>query len=308
MEARETDFEYLQPPEVVAGQMDELAGGIMDLLDEPNPNHSAEVVPKKAEEVTEESAEEVQEPEEPQKYTIRWQGQENEVTQDELLNLAQKGFDYTQKTQALAQERDNLAPIQGLATLLRSDPVKAAQIAAILSGQAPQTPQVQRFDDPIEQLKYETKQEALAEIRQEFQQNIAPIQRQQMLNEVRMQVQRDPDYQTVHSQIVEMVKSQPPMVQQHMYQQLDQDPQAYLDAFRHFKTQKATPAKPIPASVKRETKAPILASGGVQSPDGAVSQEKAQRLSKQKAAALRSGDPIAIAEWMNASGALDHLY
>jgi len=310
MEAKETDFEYLQPPEVVAGQMDELAGGIMDMLDNPDPNHSAEVVPK-AEEVKEEpepAAEEVPETEEePQKYTIKWQGQEKEVTQDELLNLAQQGFDYTKKTQSLAEERDQLAPFIGLAKKIQSDPLLASTIAAHLTGQAP-TPKAKTFDDPIEQLKYETKQEALAEIRQEMQQNLVPLQRQQALNQVRMQVQADPDYREVHEQIINMVKEQPPAIQRTLYAQLDQDPTAYLEAFQHFKSKKATPTKPIPVAVKRETKAPILSSGGVQSPDSAVSQEKARKLSKQKASALRSGDPIAIAEWMQASGALDHLY
>jgi len=315
MEAKETDFEYLQPPEVVAGQMDELAGGIMDMLDNPDPNHSAEVVPKKPETEPETAPETgTTEPEtgteeteeEPQKYTIKWQGQEKEVTQDELLNLAQQGFDYTKKTQSLAEERDQLAPFIGLAKKIQNDPLLASTIAAHLTGQAP--PKAKTFDDPIEQLKYETKQEALAEIRQEMQQNLVPLQRQQALNQVRMQVQADPDYREVHEQIINMVKEQPPAIQRTLYAQLDQDPTAYLEAFQHFKSKKATPTKPIPVAVKRETKAPILSSGGVQSPDSAVSQAKAQKLSKQKASALRSGDPIAIAEWMQASGALDHLY
>lgn len=310
MQATETDFPYVQPPEIVDGQVDGIAGGIMDLLENQNPDHSGEAISREAKE--EEKAPKEPEPEkepepaeEPQKYTIKWQGQEKEVSQEELINFAQQGFDYTQKTQALSQERDQLAPLQGLATLLKSDPVKAAQIAAIISGQTPQQPK--KFDDPIEQLKYETKQEALAEIRQEMAQSFAPLQRQQALNEVRMQVQSDPDYKEVHAQIIEMVKSQPPAIQRTMYQQLDQDPQAYMETFQQFKSKLTAPAKPAPAVVKRETKAPILATGGVASSDSIVSKEKTQKLSKQKAAALRSGDPIAIGDWLLESGAIDHI-
>jgi len=330
--AKETDFEYLQPKETTDAQLDGIAGGIVDLLDNPDPNFSAEAVsreateeekapPKQEDEETPptppakaEEAKTEKPSEEPDKYTIKWQGQEKEVTQDELINLAQQGFDYTQKTQTLAQERDQLAPYVGLAKQIQSNPVLAQQIAAILAGTAtPQQPQKKQFDDPIEQLKWETKQEALAEIRQEFQQAIVPMQRQQALNAVKAEVQRDPEYTVVHQAIIDMVASQPPAIQKTLYLQLDQDPQAYMEAFQHFKKQKATVVtepenKAATKIVKKETKAPILDAGGVASNEAVVSKEKTQRLSKQKASALRSGDPLAIAAWLQDSGAIDHLY
>lgn len=319
MEATQTDVEYPQSSDQVDRQVDGLAGGIMDLMENPNPNTSGIVESKSAEtsaetkEETTETAEETEETtsEEPEKYTIKWQGQEKEVTQAELLDLAQKGFDYTQKTQALATERDQLAPYQGLANLIKSDPVKAAQITAILSGQALQAqPEKKTFDDPIEQLKWETKQEALAELRKEMAANIAPIHRQQALNQVRSQVQADPDYQEVHTKIIEMVKAQPPSIQKAIYLQLDQDPAAYLDAFQHFKQQKAQKPEttPIPKPVKKDTHAPILESGGVEAPAGIEKKAQAERLSKQKAKALREGSTSALADWLKASGAIEHLY
>jgi hypothetical protein len=317
MQATETDIEYPQSSDQVDGQVDGIAGGIMDLLDDPNPNASGivkakpaepEVVPEKGAVVPEEGADE---PDEPDKYTIRWQGQDKEVTQAELLDLAQKGFDYTQKTQALAQERDNLAPMQGLATLLKSDPIKAAQIAAILSGQAPQAqPTKQTFDDPIEQLKHEMKNEALTELRREMQQNLAPMQRQQVLNQVKMQVQSDPDFQEIHAQIIEMVKAQPPSIQKTLYLQLDQDPSAYLETFQHLKDKRSQKpeTKEPPKPVKKESRAPILEAGGVEAPQGIESKAKTERISKLKVKALREGNPTAIADWLKASGAIDHLY
>lgn len=315
---KEVDVEYPQSPDLVANQVDGIAGGIMDLMEDANPNASGTVIPAPAEDPADDGetpstdGEEPSEPEgdDPEKYTIKWQGQEREVTQAELLDLAQKGFDYTQKTQALAQQRDQLAPYEGLAKLMQSDPVKAGQIAAILSGQAPQQQQAapKQFDDPIEQLKWETKQDILAEVRREQAQALVPLHRQAALNQVRQQVQADPDYREIHQQIVEMVQSQPPAIQKTMFQQLDQDPQAYVEAFQFFKNKKTQQPPAVPKPVKKETRAPILDSGGVAAPEGVASKEKAQRLSKQKAAALRTGDNDALANWLQDSGALEHLY
>jgi hypothetical protein len=311
MEATETDIHFPQSRDQVEGQVDGIAGGIMDLLDNPDPNSSGEVEAKKAEPETgttepETGTEEADD--EPTKYTIKWQGQEKEVTQDELLDLAQKGFDYTKKTQTLAEERDQLSPYIGLANKIKNDPFLANQIAALMSGQ-PQVkePEKPKFDDPIEQLKYEMKQETIAELRKEMAQNMVPLQRQQALNQVKMNVQSDPDYKEVHSKIIEMVKSQPPAIQKTMYLQLDQDPTAYLEVFQHYKNNLSkAPLKPEP--VKKETKAPILESGGVSQPSVIVSKEKQERISKQKAKAMRSGDNSEIAAWLQSSGALEHLY
>jgi hypothetical protein len=308
MEAKETDVNFPQSSDQVEAKVDGIAGGIMDLLDNPDPNSSGEAEAKKAEPETGTTEPETgtEESEEPTKYTIKWQGQEKEVTQDELLDLAQKGFDYTKKTQTLAEERDQLSPYIGLANKIKNDPFLANQIAALMSGQTPQPKVEPKFDDPIDQLKHEMKQETIAELRKEMAQNMVPLQRQQALNQVKMQVQSDPDYKTVHSQIIEMVKSQPPALQKTMYLQLDQDPTAYLEVFQHYKNNLSKPSKPEP--VKKETKAPILESGGVSAPSVIVSKEKQERISKQKAKAMRSGDNTEIAAWLQSSGALEHLY
>ena len=57
----ETDFEEPQDIAIVEGQVDGIAGGIMDLLDNTNPDHSAEVVSREA---TEEEKTPVKEEEE----------------------------------------------------------------------------------------------------------------------------------------------------------------------------------------------------------------------------------------------------
>lgn len=57
------------------------------------------------EEVTEEPEDETTE-EDSRKYTITYKGQEMNLTEDEIKTMAQKGFDYTSKTQSLAKQRD----------------------------------------------------------------------------------------------------------------------------------------------------------------------------------------------------------
>ncbi len=305
---KETDVDFAQPDGQVEGKVDGIAGGIMDLIDNPDPDSSG-VVEVQKETVSTPPVTEVETTEEKQDvFKIKWQGQEKELSEEEIIDLAQKGFDYTQKTQALALERDQLAPYQGLANRIKADPALAQKIAVLLSGQ-PQE-EAKKFDDPIEQLKWETKQETMAEIRKELQQTLTPLHRQQALTQVRMQVQTDPDYREVHEKIIQMVQSQPPALQKNLYMQLDQDPNAYLQAFQFFKQQKSQVVTPLeqPKPIKKETRAPILESGGVAPLEGVEAKDKVQRLSKQKARALRTGDNDALASWLQESGALEHLY
>lgn len=55
-------------------------------------------------------------------FTIKVGGVDKTVTRDELINLAQQGDDYTQKTQGLAAERQRLAAAEALVTKLAKDP------------------------------------------------------------------------------------------------------------------------------------------------------------------------------------------
>lgn len=314
---QEADVDYPQPDSQEDGSVNDLTNGIMDLLDNSDPNQAGTVESKpdqpptevKEEATTEET--EAEAPDEAQKYIIKHQGQDKEVTEQELFELAQKGFDYTKKTQELAAERDNLSPYVGLANTIKARPELAQKIADLIAGkQEVSHEDPQQFDDPIEQLKYEIEQKASSVAEQKIQAALQPLQRMQVLNAVRSEVQRDPEYREIHQSIIDMVKSQPPQIQKTLYLQLDQDPQAYLEAFQHFKKQRSSTAQPTeaPKPVSRVTKAPILEAGGVSAPDAVQSKEKAEKLSKMKAKALRNGDPKAISEWLGASGALDHLY
>lgn len=57
------------------------------------------------------------------KFVVKVNGQEREVDLQELVKGYQLHEDYTRKTQALAQEREELAPLRVLAESLASDPI-----------------------------------------------------------------------------------------------------------------------------------------------------------------------------------------
>ncbi len=60
---------------------------------------------EEGQETQEAEVEEEAEAEKEGKVKIKWNGQELELTEEEVKELAQKGFDYTQKTQMLAEEK-----------------------------------------------------------------------------------------------------------------------------------------------------------------------------------------------------------
>jgi len=316
---RETEvMDYTDNSELVNDQLMGLAGGIMDLMEDKDPNRSgiAQVnAPDEVVEEEEEVAEVAAETPKADKYMIKWEGEDKEVDHAELLELAQKGFDYTKKTQKLAQEKNELSPYIGLANKIKSDPLLAAKISDLLSGKvvddAPRAPKIVS-DDPVEQLKYEMKQEIMAEMESKLQKTVAPMNKQQALDRVRMQVQADPLFNDVQKDIVAMVQSQPQALQRNLYLQLDQDPSAYLQAFEHFKKirqSKTGDIASVPKPVSSKTKAPILESAGNASvPSSASTKEKRAVMDKKKAKALRSGDTQELSNWLLESGALEHLF
>lgn len=252
---------------------------------------------------------------EPAKKKLKVGGQEFEATEDELIQYAQMGADYTRKTQQLAEERNALAPYEALITQLKRDPGLSQHLAKYW--QQPQQPQAQapKFEDPIEQLKWETKQETIAEVRREMQQalqqTVTPLHRQAALNQVKQQVMQDPDYQEVHGSIIAMVQAMPPSVQKNMYLQLDQDPRSYLEAFQAQKQRLMAARQNRPQQVidpvgKRVERAPILESSNSAPSADEVKSQKA-KIDKAKAKVLREGSVEALQSFLETGGFLEHL-
>lgn len=79
------------------------------------PPAEAEATPEEPQEAPAEPEAEAPEPQAEEeakpsrRLKLKWKGEEKEVEEAEAIELAQKGFDYTQKSQQLAKEREELA-------------------------------------------------------------------------------------------------------------------------------------------------------------------------------------------------------
>lgn len=78
---------------------------MMALLDVEEEQEAEEVEAPKTESETEETVSDEEEAEEPVKLKLKRGDEEVEVTYDEAVELAQKGYDYTKKTQEIAENR-----------------------------------------------------------------------------------------------------------------------------------------------------------------------------------------------------------
>lgn len=104
-------MEEMTNPESEVMSEDQIIDGIADLLepkeeaDEDNAAVEGEDAKEEDEEVTDEEKEEETEEEEEQTFEIIHNGEKKALKQAELIELAQKGFDYTTKSQENAIER-----------------------------------------------------------------------------------------------------------------------------------------------------------------------------------------------------------
>jgi len=241
---------------------------------------------------------------------IKHNGQEVEIAKEQEEELIRKGFDYDYKRNMIEQERAKLAAYQGLVTAIETSPDIKAKVAAALGHTQPSVEtQPQSFDDPIEQLKWEMRQEVLKEVEERyakpFQQQMQMQQQVTTLERVRQSVQSDPQYKEVQAAIIEQIKAMPESVGKNLYLQLDQDPKAYMDMFQSVKQRLAKPTQQtqaqdtqLPDPVKRETKAPILEQGGSAEQESASQQKMNERI-KDLTRRSKNGDYRATGELMN---------
>ena len=83
-------------------------------------------------------------------HTVKVDGEEQQVSLDELRNGYQRQADYTRKTQELASERERLAQGEAIVQALEADPVGAIDAltnAFGLTYEDNQTTQVETFED-----------------------------------------------------------------------------------------------------------------------------------------------------------------
>ena len=159
-----------------------------DILGESEPEE-VEAKPLADEEINEEETEEVESEDEPDYIELKHNGKPVKLKLDEVIEHAQKGFDYTQKTQELADQRKQVEQyaqfVQQQAEFQKQFQAETAQIGAI-------DMQLQRFkevdwsaytdQDPVEATKawqrYQLMQQQRGEMVQTLTQRQAQAQRE----------------------------------------------------------------------------------------------------------------------------------
>lgn len=171
------------------------------------------------------------EPPAPEKHTLSLDGQDIELTMDELRQLAEHG------AHTLARDRQPApqpaSPFQPLLDRLQTDAAFAQHVLGY-QPQAQQQASQSPPDDPIERIKWEAVQQAS----QQAQQQVAPLmerlqafERHQRIEQVRAYVQTDPLHAQVMDGIRQYVSSQPEQQRRAVFQRLDTDPEAFLSVY-----------------------------------------------------------------------------
>ncbi|SOB60636.1 protein of unknown function [Pseudodesulfovibrio profundus] len=313
-------------PKSMDEQLEAITDGLMDLSEEGEPQPDPDPAPVEEKPVEEPEQDSPQEG--PKAEPIHAPSFLNEQEradfaalprqQQEAIVRVGKGAQtqITQTQQELAQERNRLAAMEGLYRQMQMDPNYAEHVLKgyrpVQPGQ-PQEVEKPHFDDPVEELKWEAKQEAIKELSPRFEeqaQQMTQFQRQVQMEQAKAHFAADPQYEEVQSAIIEHVKSLPESIGRPMYQHLDSNPQAYGEMFAHYKAQLAAKAAPEqgvqkPQPVKTQERAPILEASGPQSEPQEIAQRKANK--RMKSEALRNGGLEEIGGYLFNSGLLDHL-
>jgi hypothetical protein len=301
-------------PEVSANDLLDAFGMKDEMDDEPReePAKETPVVPTEAVEP--------EKPAETSKKRIKHNGQEVEVEPERELEYLQKGFDYTQKMQALANERELLTPHIGIIKAMQSDPTLQRMVADHLSGVKPEVKATEKpkFEDPIEELKWEIRQEMMKEVEEKYMKPMkaqtTQMTHQQALQSVRTQVQSDPNFQEIQQGIIsnlqQVAETVGPEAANTLMRQLDQDPNAYMKAFQTMKakieknkttTTVSPEKKPLPEPTRKVEHAPILEGGGSGSPTESETKASDKR-SRDLNRRARQGDLKALGELLLSGG------
>lgn len=264
-------------------------------------------LPKVAEPKVETAPPVVDAPAQAEARKIKWNGQEVEVRPEQEVELLQKGYNYDQQMARIESERAKLAAYGGLVQAIEASPDIRLKVAQALGYQQEAPQAAPQFDDPIEQIKWEAKQEAVKEVNDRL---IAPLQQQQaqlaksqQLQAAYQSVAGDPYYHAVNEAMRKFVSELPVALQKPTFDQLNENPDAYLDMYRRERgrliaTQpKTEPQAEVPPPTKRETKAPILESTSSAPDAETLKAERAYIKDLEKRS--RNGDFRAIGELMS---------
>jgi hypothetical protein len=311
---------------LMAAAADRMAGA-----QQPAPAPAAETT-QDAEPVEPEAKSEPQE-EGPRLLRIKVNGEEMELPEDKLVALAQQGVDYTRKTQALSERSKQLEAWGAVINRIQSEPQLQARFRALFDDSQAQQAPVQQPQgneppaDPIDRLKWEIRQEVMAEVEGKIKplaERPAQLEQAMTLQSFKNEIQRDPVYPQALKLVQQYVANQPEFAREALYQRLDRDPRAFLEVYgparAHALTQaqqareaQAAPApEPKPAPVQRTVKpreaAPTLESAGGAPAAGVESTRRSQDLKAlTKRVRSNQADGQDLVAYLDLSGALKRM-
>ena len=261
----------------------------------------------KQEEPPKEEVKETPKEEPKPKRKIKHNGVEVEIDPDQEESLISMGYDYTRKTQEVADMRKKVEPYAYLIDAMNANADLKEKIVGVLKGD---TPKEKPPEDPVELVKFEAKQEALKEAEQTIakplKEEIARLAYKQAVDAAKARVQADPMAKEVHAAIVEVIKTMPESIGRPFYNRIDNDPQAYLETYeqqrailvakqKQKESEKPPESDEVPKPTKRETHAPILESGG-KSVTEPSSQKEMNAKIKELTRRSKAGDFQALGE------------
>lgn len=231
-----------------------------------------------------------------QTFKIKVQGQEKEVTQEDIIRLAQQGDDYSIKMQNLNAERMRLESVQPLAQAWEQDPAFRQHVMQYQQqaqvGQMPGQPPMQEQplpDDPIEAIKEEAAREAVARF-EAMQQEQARTQQAHAYTTRIQQAQHAVANDEMRSKVMDELNKIAPQGSA-LRHRFNNDPDLFfpeyvrtrnqLIANRQAPQQPRVPATPQPKVVTPH--APILESGGGEVPVDQPSKKERAKALREKA-------------------------
>lgn len=311
---------------LMAAAADRMAG-----VQPPAPAPAAETT-QDAEPVEPEAKSEPQE-EGPRLLRIKVNGEEMELPEDKLVALAQQGVDYTRKTQALSERSKQLEAWSAVIGRIQSDPQLQSRFKALFDDSQAQAPAQQPQGneppaDPIDRLKWEIRQEVLAEVEGKIKplaERPAQLEQAMTLQAFKSEIQRDPVYPQALKLVQQYVANQPEFAREALYQRLDRDPRAFLEVYGPARAhalaqaQQAQQARevqaapePKPAQVQRTVKpreaAPTLESAGGAPAAGVESTRRSQDLKTlTKRVRSNQADGQDLVAYLDLTGALKRM-
>ncbi|WP_421901301.1 hypothetical protein [Maridesulfovibrio sp.] len=221
------------------------------------------------------------------RFRIKVQGVEKEISQDDLIRLAQMGDDYHIKMRHLNDERMRLESMRPLMQAWENDPAFRQHVMQYQKGCAPHESSAPHEaplpEDPIEAFKEETIRETIERIAVYQQQQMKKVLEHAYARRIESAQQAIAADELRESVMAEMKKIAPEGSV--LRERFNNDPQLFFSSYVQTRNSLMGAGQGKKSLSKKETSvAPILERCGSDVPGGQPSRKERARVLKEKAA------------------------